>query len=155
MPDTTLIDVLTGARNTWGAASALAAVVPLDRVYAFGVPENVEYPNCVVEPGDVSAFFGGTEYYSGGKYQKTNKISFTVTALANTVNWSQLAQDVSDAFGWTSASPRASWVIPNALSVISSMPEVDEFKRTGERIDGVELLAYKSQYSVKIEADRG
>ena len=155
MADVTLVDVLTGARNTWGAYPALASVVPLTRVYAFGVPESVDYPNCVVEPGDVSAFFGGTEYYSGGQYQKTNKISFTVYALAGTVNWPALAQNLSDAFGWTSTAAAATWVIPNAVAVISSMPEVDEFKRTGERIDGLEILSYKAQFSVKIQADRG
>ena len=155
MADTTLIDVLTGAKSTWAANSTLAGIVPDARVYAFGVPETTALPYCAIEPGDVSAYFGGTTYFSGANYIKVNSVSFTVYGLYGTVDWSLLAQTMSDWFGWTVGDPNGYWSIPNAVEVISAMPEVDEFKRTGERIDGLEVLSYMSKFTVTIQADRG
>lgn len=155
MADVVLTDVLTGAKATWAADAALAAIVPNSRVYAFGVPETTAWPYVVIEPGDVSAYFGGTTYFSGSDYIKVNAISFTVYGLYGTVDWSALAQQMSDTFGWTAANPTASWTIPNAVKVVSAMPEVDEFKRTGERVDGLEVLSYMAKFSVTIQANRG
>jgi len=156
--DVTLIDVLEGARTTWATSAALLAVVPADRLYSFGVPEGTAYPYAKIEPGDVSAYFGGTEYFSGQNYVKVNKISFTIFAKgtgADAPNWSALAQEMSDVFGWTASNAAANWVIPNAVAVISAMPEVDEFKPTGERHDGVEIMSYKSEFTVRLQANRG
>jgi len=158
MADVTLIDVLTGARQTWATSAALLAVVPAARLYSYGVPEGTAMPYATVFPGDVSAYFGGTEYFSGTNYVKINKISFTIYAKGEGTgapDWSALAQEMSDVFGWTAANPAAAWVVPNAVKVVSAMPEVDDWKPTGERIDGVEIMSYKSEYSVKIQADRG
>ena len=155
MPDVTLVDVLTGAKATWSADAILSSIVPDERVYAFGVPESTDLPYCTIDPGDVSAYFGGTTYFSGSSYIKVNSVNFTVYGLYGTVNWTVLSQQLSDVFGWTSTNPRGSWQIPNAISVVSAMPEVDEFKRTGERVNGLEVLSYASKFSVTIQANRG
>ena len=158
MPDVSLIDVLTGAKDTWATSATLLSIVPAARLYSFGVPEGTAYPYATIEPGDVSAFFGGTEYDSSANYRKTNKIAFTVYGKGTgtgAVDWSVLAQEMGDVFGWSVGNPAASWTVPNAVKVISAMPEVDEFKGTGNRVDGVEIMSYKSEFSVIILANRG
>lgn len=153
--DVSVPDVLQGARNTWGTSATLLAVVPLARVYAFGVPSGTALPYVAVKLDDVSAYFGGTEYYSGGSYTKVNKINFEVYAKVETVDWPALAQELGNVFGWNESNPGAAWVIPNAERVLSSMPETDKFEQTNERIDGQPVMKYASQYSVTIQANRG
>lgn len=155
MADVNLTNVLSGAKATWGMSPLLATIVPPSRVYAFGVPETTELPYVVIEPGDIGAYFGGTTYYSGTAYEKKNSISFTVFALYGTLDWNTLAETMSNVFGWTAANPAADWVIPNATSIISAVPEIDGFERTGERIEGLEVLKYMAKFTLTIQANRG
>lgn len=152
MADVTLWDIGAGAKATWAAAASLTAIVPADRVYLLRAAEGTPLPYCVIEFQDVSAYFGGTEYFSGGQYVKVTRVDFGVYGTPQT-DWGTLSLAMSDVFGWTSANPRGSWVIANA-TVLSAMPEVEGIEATDVRVDGQDVVKYASSFSVRMQANR-
>jgi hypothetical protein len=151
--DVTLIDISDGVRATWGGAASLTAIVPAARVYFQRAAEGTALPYVVYTFDDVSAYFGGTEYFSGSKYIKVTRVNFDVYGT-RAVGWSTLAQAMSDTFGWTTANSAGSWVIDNAV-ILSAMPEVEALEVTDERVAGEDIQKYSSSFTVKMQADRG
>lgn len=155
MADVTLIDVFEGARSTWAAAGAsVTNVVAASKVYFGRAPEGTALPYVVVTTKDVSAYFGGTEYFSGAKYVKSTQVTFAVYCTRAT-DLSALSSAMSDAFGWSSTDDNGVWTIPNAVKVLSAMPEVDALELEEERIDGEDVIRLESTYTLKLECDRG
>jgi hypothetical protein len=154
MPDVTLVDISQGVRSSWTAAGAsVTGTIPLTKLFFQRQPEGAELPYCVFEFKDVSAYFGGTEYFSGNKYVKATQITFKIYG-ASDFALSTFATAVNSAFGWGSASPAGVWTIPNA-TILSAMPEVESQKLEEERIDGKDVIRYETTFTVKMEADRG
>lgn len=154
MPDVTLLDISEGVRTTWAAAgSAVTAVVPASKVYFQRVPSGVALPYCVYEFKDVSAYFGGTEYFSGAKYVKATQVTFKIYCTRST-DIAALSTAVNDAFGWSAADPNGVWSIPNA-TVLAAMPEVEALELEEERVAGEDVIRYETTFTVKMEADRG
>lgn len=153
MADVTLPDIMAGVKTTWAAASSLTAIVPAARVYFDRAAETTVYPYVVYTFDDVSAYFGGTEYFSGSQYIKVTRVNFEVYGTRST-NWQTLAAAMGDALGWSKDNPAASWSIPNA-SIKSAMPEVEGTELTVERQDGEDIMKYSSSFTVTMEANRG
>lgn len=156
MADVTLWDIAEGVKTTWAAATSLTAIIPANRLYLGRAAEStVPLPYAVFDFDDVSAYFGGTEYFSGAKYVKVTRVNFKMYGTRAT-DWTTLGQAVSDTFGWSSTDPNASWNIPNA-TVLDAMPEVEGITvlPVEERIDGEDVIEYASSITVKMEADRG
>ena len=153
MPDVTLPGIAEGVVDTWKAVPALLAIVPAARVYFGRAGENAAFPYVVFEFADVTAYFGGTEYFSGAKYIKTTRIEFSVYGTRAT-DWQAMGEAMSDALGWSRDSSGASWVIPNAV-MLAAMPEVEGLELTDERVNGEDVLRYKSSFSLSMQADRG
>ena len=154
MADVTLVDISQGVRSSWTAAGAsVTGTIPLTSLYFQRQPEGAALPYCVFEFKDVSAYFGGTEYFSGGPYVKATQITFKIYG-ASDFALPTFATAVNAAFGWGSASPGGVWTIPNA-TVLSAMPEVEAQKLEEERIDGKDIVRYETTFTVKMQADRG
>ena len=157
MPDITLVDIAQGVRSSWTAAGAsVTGTIPLTKLYFQRIPDGTNAPTlpyCVFEFKDVSAYFGGTEYFSGNKYVKATQITFKVYG-ASDFDFATFATSLNAAFGWGSTTPGAVWTIPNA-TILSAMPEVEALEMEEERIDGKDVIRYESTYTVKMQADRG
>lgn len=154
MADVTLVDISEGVRSTYAAAgSTVTTAIAASKVYFKRQPEGATLPYVVYEFKDVSAYFGGTEYFSGGKYVKVTQVTFKVYCLA-TFDLSAYSTALNDALGWSSTNPAGVWTIPNAV-ILSSMPEVEETDIEEERVDGQDVLRYETTFSVKMQADRG
>ena len=152
--DVTLVDIAQGVRSTWTAAGAsVTGTIPLTKLYFQRQPEGAALPYCVFEFKDVSAYFGGTEYFSGNKYVKATQITFKVYG-ASDFDFATFATSLNAAFGWGGTTPGAVWTIPNA-TILSAMPEVEAMELEEERIDGKDVVRYESTFTVKMEADRG
>lgn len=154
MPDVTLLDISKGVRDSWAAAgTAVTTFIPASKVYFGRQPEGAALPYCVYEFKDVSAYFGGTEYFSGAKYIKATQITFKIYFLANT-DPTAFVTALNDAFGWSESDPAVSWTIPNAV-IVSAMPEIESLEVEEERVDGQDVVRYETTFTVKMEADRG
>ena len=155
MADVHLMNVFDGARQTWAAAgAAVTSVIPVSRVYFHRLPEGVVYPACTITVKDVSAYFGGTTYFSGARYVKVQQITFTIYCLPTT-DLSSLLTALADALGWSSTDPNGVWIIPNAVGVLSAMPETDTPELLNERIDGQDIIKWPTTYTITLECDRG
>ena len=154
MPDVTLPDIMKGVVDSWDAATAVKAIIATSKLYFGRQPENASLPYCVFEFKDVSAYFGGTEYFSGAKYVRATQITFKTYFQPVDFNIRDYATKLNDAFGWSSSSPAGGWTIPNA-TVLAAMPEVEAIDIEAERVDGKDVLTYESTFTVKMEADRG
>jgi hypothetical protein len=153
MADVTIWNIASGVKTTWAAAATLTAIIPAERVYFGRAAEETPLPYCVFTFNDVSAYFGGTEYFSGSKYVKVTRVNFEMYGTKDT-DWGTLGQGISDVFGWTSTDPNGTWSIPNA-TVLDAMPEVEGIEITEPRHDGQDIIKYSSSITVKMEADRG
>jgi hypothetical protein len=153
MPDVTLWDVAAGVRTTWAAASSLTAIVPAARLYFGRAAEETPLPYAAFTFQDVSAYFGGTEYFSGQAYVKVTRVNFDVYGTHAT-DWQTLAQVMADTFGWSASDPNASWSIPNA-TILSAMPEVEGVEVTDVRVDGQDVVKYSTNITLTMQADRG
>lgn len=155
MPDVSLIDIAEGVRQTWTAAGAsVTNVIPLTKVYFQRAGEGVSLPYCVYEFKDVSAYFGGTEYFSGSSYVRSTQITFKVYALRST-DISAFSTALNDALSWSSTDDDGVWTIPNATKILSAMPEVEALELEEERVDGEDVIRYETTFTVKMQADRG
>lgn len=155
MPDVTLLDISKGVRDSWEAAgTTLTNIIPKDSVYFKRQPTGATLPYVVFEFKDVSAYFGGTEYFSGSAYVKATQITFRTYFHPGDFDARAYATILNGAFGWGSASPGGVWTIPNA-TVLAAMPEVEESDLTEESIDGKDIPVYSSTFTVKMQADRG
>lgn len=154
MPDVTLYDISKGVRDTWTAAgSAVTNVIPTTKVYFQRVPEGTALPYCTYEFKDVSAYFGGTEYFSGSAYVKATQITFKVYHLA-TVDMSAFVTALNDALAFEAADPVKAWTIPNA-TVLAAMPEVEGMEVEDERVNGIDVVRYETTFTIKMQAERG
>ena len=154
MADVTLPDIMKGVADSWNAAAAVNAIIPVSKLYFKRQPERAAMPYCVFEFKDVSAYFGGTEYFSGAKYVKATQVTFKTYFQPVDFDIRDYATKLNDAFGWAASSPGAGWTIPNA-TVLVAMPEVEANDIEPERVDGKDVLTYESTFTVKMEADRG
>ena len=153
MPDVTLINIADGVRTTWGANATLIALVPVERLYLDRTPPKTTYPNATVSFKDVSAYFGGTEYFSGSAYTKQTQVQFAVYGFRDT-NWSAISQAMNDAFGWSTTAIGATWSIENA-TILAAMPETESLGLEDERIDGEDIVKYTASITVVMQAERG
>ncbi len=153
MPDVTLLDVYTGARQSWAAATTVSAVIPADNVFMKRVPEGTQMPYVTTSIKDVSAYFGGTEYFSGAKYIKVQQVTFTIHCLAS-FDLPGLLTKINNELTWSKDDPKGVWTIPNA-TVLSAMPETDDVDIEEERVNGVDVIAYPTTITIKLECDRG
>ena len=154
MPDVTLIDIAEGVRSTWTACGAsVTNVIATSKVYFGRQPEGAALPYCVFEFKDVSAYFGGTEYFSGGPYVKATQITFKVYVTAD-ADLAAFTTALNGALGWGSATPAGAWTIPN-VTVLAARPEVEAMELEEERIDGKDVIRYETTFTVKMMADRG
>ena len=153
MPDVTIWNIAAGVRTTWAAATSLTAIIPADRLYLMRAAEETPVPYAVFTFEDVSAYFGGTEYFSGSAYVKVTRVLFDLYGTQQT-DWGTLSQAVNDTFGWSSTDVNASWSIPNA-TVLSAMPEVEGVEVTDVRADGLDVIKYSTSITVTMQADRG
>ena len=153
MPDVTLPDIMKGVVDSWDAATAVKAIIATSKLYFGRQPENATLPYCVFEFKDVSAYFGGTEYFSGPEYVKATQITFKVYHAAN-VDMRAFVTALNDGLGWSVATPAAAWVIPNA-TILMAMPEVESVDIEEDRVDGQDVLRYETTFTVKMQADRG
>lgn len=151
--DVTLWDFAQGVQDTWAANAELVALLPASRVYLERVPANVTYPNCSFGFKDVSAYFGGTTYFSGSAYIKVTQIEFRVYGTRST-DFRAVARAIANAFGWSADLVEAQWSIPNA-TVLSAMPEVEGIEVIEERVSGEDLFKYTSSFTVTVQAERG
>lgn len=151
--DCTLPNIAAGVRTSWAADATLSAIIPASRLFLQRSPEGTALPYCVFRFEDVSAFFGGTEYLSGPIYIKETRVLFAVYALPTT-DLEPIGQAAGNAFGWSSTSPRAGWVIPNA-TVIHAVPETEDLDVTDERVSGEDVVTYPFGFTLKLEANRG
>jgi len=111
-------------------------------------------PYCVFEFKDVSAYFGGTEYFSGSIYVKATQITFRTYFQPVDFNATGYATILNDKFGWGASTPAASWTIPNA-TVLGAMPEIEGTSLEEQTVDGKDVSVYESTFTVKMQADRG
>lgn len=153
MPDVTLLNIVEGIQRTWADYAPLDNIVPAERLYAVRVPAGIEYPNASITLKDVSAYFGGTEYFSGSTYVKKTQCELAVFGNRNT-DWKRVAQAMSDAFGWSSTNVPGTWNIENAV-VLAAMPETEGLEVFEERQDGEDILKYTSSFTILMQAERG
>ncbi len=155
MADVSLIDIAEGVRQTWAlTGTSVTNVIPATRVYFQRAADGAALPYCVYEFKDVSAYFGGTEYFSGAKYVRSTQITFKVYATRST-DLSAFATALNDALSWSSTDDNGVWTIPNAVKILSAMPEVEGLELEEERADGEDVIRYETTFTVKMEADRG
>lgn len=152
--DVSLVDIVEGAKSSWASVSALTAIIPASRVYFQRAAESTSLPYALVTTDDVSAFYGGTEYDSSQYYKKSTRVNFKVYFPAD-FDISAFATILNDAFGWTATNPAASWTIPNAIKILSAMPEVEKLEIEEERVDGKDVIRYESSFTVTMVAYRG
>lgn len=155
MPDVTLVDIANGVRQTWAAcSSAVTNVIPASRVYFGRAAEGSALPYCVFEFKDVSAYFGGTEYFSGARYVRATQITFKIYAT-RTTDLSAFTTALNDQLGWSSTDDNGIWIIPNASRILSAMPEVEGMELEEERVSGEDVIRYETTFTIKMECDRG
>lgn len=155
MPDVTLLDIAKGVRDSWTAAgSTLTSIIPTSKLYLNRQPSGATLPYCVFEFKDVSAYFGGTEYFSGSIYVKATQVTFRTYFQPVDFDARAYATILNDKFGWGSSTPAASWTIPNA-TVLAAMPEVEGTSLEEQTVDGKDVSVYESTFTVKMQADRG
>lgn len=155
MPDVTLLDIAKGVRDSWTAAgSTLTNIIPASKIYFKRQPTGATLPYCVYDFKDVSAYFGGTEYFSGAAYVKATQVTFKTYFQPVDFDARAYATILNDKFGWSASNPAGAWTIPNA-TVLAAMPEVEESDLTEELIDGKDIPVYSSTFTVKMQADRG
>lgn len=155
MPDVTLLDIAKGVRDSWTAAgSSLTSIIPTSKLYLNRQPSGATLPYCVFEFKDVSAYFGGTEYFSGSIYVKVTQVTFRTYFHPVDFDARAYATIMADQFGWSSTSPTAVWTIPNA-TILSVMPEVEGTSLEEQTVDGKDVSVYESTFTVKMQADRG
>ncbi len=152
--DVTLPNIAAGVRTSWAADATLTAIVPASRVYFQRAAGGTTLPYVVYTFEGVSAYFGGTEYFSGGKYVKVTRILFDVYATPDATDLDAIGQAMSNAFGSSTASSAAGWTIPNAV-ILYAQPEVEALELTDERVSGQDVVKYSSSFTVKMQADRG
>ncbi len=156
--DVTLLDISKGVRDSWTAAgSTLTNIIPVSKLYFKRIPNGTSAPTlpyCVFEFKDVSAYFGGTEYFSGAAYVKATQVTFRTYFQPVDFDARAYATILNDKFGWGASTPGASWTIPNA-TVLAAMPEVEASDLSEEMIDGKDVNVYESTFTVKMQADRG
>jgi hypothetical protein len=154
MPDVTLVDIAEGVRTSWTAlGSSVTNVIPTSKVYFGRAPSGVSLPYCVFEFKDVTAYFGGTEYFSGAKYIKVTQVTFKIY-FVRTTDIQALATEVNDKMGWSSTDSDAVWSIANAV-VLSAMPEIEAMEIEEERVNGEDVIRYETTFTIKMQADRG
>lgn len=154
MPDVTLVDVSKGVESSWAAAGAsVTNIVPANRVYFQRAAEGTPLPYCVYSFDDVSAFYGGTEYFSGSAYIKKTRVKFSIYTTRE-YDVQTLATAVNDAFGWETADPAMSWTIPNAV-VLAAVPEVEKMELTEERVGGEDIIRYDTSFTLILQSERG
>lgn len=153
MPDVTLWDIAAGVKTSWGNNPTLTALIPATRVHQGRAPQGATYPLCVFSFKDVSAYFGGTQYYSGSDYVKVTQFNFEVYGAQGT-DGSAIAQAIADTFGWAEDREAGMIEIRNAV-ILSSMPEVEGGELTTERIDGIDYWKYSTSFTVRMQAERG
>lgn len=153
MPDVSIWNIASGVKATWAAAASLTAIIPADRLFLMRAAEETPVPYVVFSFDDVSAYFGGTEYFSGSAYVKVTRVNFDMYGTI-VDDWETLGQAIGDVFGWSATDPNGSWTIPNAV-ILSAMPEVEGVDLTDERADGVDIVKYSSSVTVTMQADRG
>lgn len=154
MANVTLLDISKGVRDSWALAGAtVTGFIPVSKVYYQRQPEGAALPYCVYEFKDISAFYGGFEFFSGREYVKTTDITFKVYFPATT-DVTAFVTALNAAFGWTSTDPAPTWTIPNA-TVISAMQSVEALEVEEERGEGQDVARYETTFSVKMQADRG
>lgn len=154
MPDVTLIDIAEGVRTTWAAAgTTVTTFIPASKVYFKRVPEGTALPYCVFEFKDVSAYFGGTEYFSGAAYVKATQITFKIYFPATT-DPSSFVTALNDALSWSTTGISGVWSIPNA-TILSAMPEIEALDVEEVRVDGADVVRYETTFTIKMQADRG
>ena len=153
MADVTLINIVQGVQTTWAASTTLSALIPVERLFLDRTPAKTPYPNATISFKDVSAYFGGTEYFSGSAYVKNTQVSFDVFGTRET-DWGEVSQAINDVFGWTSTSVGASWSIPNAV-ILAAMPETEAFGLLEDRVDGEDIVKYTASFTLTMQAERG
>jgi hypothetical protein len=155
MPDVSLIDISEGVRQSWTAAgTSVTNVIPVTKLYFQRAGEGAALPYCVYEFKDVSAYFGGTEYFSGSQYVRVTQITFKVYCTRAT-DIQAFASSLNDALSWSSTDPNGVWTIPNAVAILSAMPEVEALELEEERVAGEDVIRYETTFSVRMQADRG
>jgi hypothetical protein len=156
--DVTLLDISKGVRDSWtNAGSSLTNIIPLTKLYFKRIPSGTSAPTLpyvVFEFKDVSAYFGGTEYFSGSAYVKATQVTFRTYFNPVDFDARAYATILNDKFGWGATNAAGSWTIPNA-TVLAAMPEVEASDLTEETIDGKDINIYESTFTVKMQADRG
>lgn len=153
MPDCTIWDIAEGVKTTWSNQSALTTLIPANSLYLQRAPEGSTLPYCVFSFEDISAFFGGTEYFSGREYVKQTRVTFT-TYGTRAFGFQEFGQAISNAFGWSDGNPSGQWTIPNA-TMISTMPETESIGISEEKVNGEDVVKYTSSFSLKMQVDRG
>lgn len=156
MADVTLIDVLKGCVATWAVGGALAAIVPANRVFAFGVGEQTPLPYAAVEAEDVSNFFGGTQYLGGVDYIKAVNVTFSVYGFADDMDWIALAEAMQMALSFRASDPYpkvGDWIVPNSTGILSAIRELETGPEpTGQKQDGKWILVYGYKVELKYTA---
>jgi hypothetical protein len=153
MADCTLDDIAYGVKASWKASTALHAYLPPERLYGDEVGEETPLPYGTFDFDDVSAYFGGTEYFSGGPYVKQTKVLFKFYGTHET-DWRNFMSAFNDALSWSSSSVGGNWTIPNA-TVLHAMPEVEARKKTAVRLDGKTVIERSASVTLMLEANRG
>lgn len=153
MPDTTIWDIETGIRNSWESVTALTDLISIDRLYLFRPPDGATMVYTTYEFEDISAFFGGTEYFSGPDYRKQTRVIFT-TYGPRTFDWRTYSQALSNAFGCSATNDSGQWSIPNAI-VLFAQPETENIEVLPREGQGEDVIAYKSSFTLTMQADRG
>lgn len=156
MADVTIPDVFQGTKLTWATNATLLSFVPQERLYAYGVPENTAFPYAAIQAEDISNFFGGTELFSGRDYIKGTKVTLEVYAQAN-IQWGFLAAALNDTFNMSASNVAASWIIPNAVQILSAVRELEVgpvAPETPARLDSQDILMYSIDVEVRYQAQR-
>ena len=125
----------------------------MTRLFLGRAPQGTAFPYAIFTFKDISAFYGGTEYFSGGDYVKTTQFNFEVYGFPST-DFQAIAQAMSNAFGWSEDAVDAEVTIENA-AILSARPEVEGIEVMEERIDGEDVIKYSASFTVQMQADRG
>lgn len=153
MPDVSLVDISEGVRTSWGNVAAITAVIPATKLYFQRVPTGTALPYATFAFDDVSAFYGGTEYFSGAAYIKKTRVNFKIYATRST-DLQAFATIINNAFGFEQNDPDVQWTIPNA-TVIMAVPEVEKLELEDELVDGQDVIRYETSFTLTLQADRG
>jgi hypothetical protein len=152
--DFTILDISAGVKSTWAAVPALAALIPANRLYFGRSAEGTPLPYAHFEIEDVSAYFGGTEYFSGRFYKKAVHVNFVSHWAATDANLPAYATAVREHLGWTATAPGGAWALPNVV-VLASPPDIEKMEMEEERIDGADIVKHESAFFLTLQADRG